>query len=79
MSEELEEIDDIEGLGFEQALERLERINKKLERKKVPLERAIDLYQQGMELIEYCDERLDEAEGKIEKMTKERKDIDVER
>lgn len=79
MSEELEEIDEIEELGFERALERLEEINKKLERNKVPLERAIELYQQGMKLSEYCDERLDEAEGKIKQMTEEGNDIDVER
>lgn len=78
MPEELEEIEDIEGLGFEQALERLEKINKKLERNKVPLERAIDLYQQGTELIEYCNERLEEAEGKVEKMTEEDNRITVE-
>lgn len=79
MSEEFEEIDEIEELGFERALERLEKINKKLERNKVPLERAIELYQQGMKLSEYCDERLDEAEGKIKQMTEEGNEIDVER
>ncbi len=73
--EELEKIEDLDELGFEQALERLEKINKKLERNKVPLERAIDLYQQGMELIEYCDERLEEAEGKIKKMTNEKEEM----
>ncbi len=79
MSEEFEEIEEIDDLGFEEALERLEKINKKLERNKVPLEKAIELYQHGMGLIEYCDEKLEEAEGKIKKITEENEEIDWER
>ncbi|MFP3871502.1 MAG: exodeoxyribonuclease VII small subunit [Candidatus Natronoplasma sp.] len=73
MSERFKNVEeiDIEELGFKEALERLERINERLERNKVPLEKAIELYQQGMALIEHCDEKLEEAEGKIKKITEE--------
>ncbi len=60
---------------FDEALEKLELINKKLERNKVPLERAIELYQYGITLIEHCDNKLEEAEGKIKKISDD--DIDM--
>ncbi|MBS3817105.1 MAG: exodeoxyribonuclease VII small subunit [Candidatus Thermoplasmatota archaeon] len=69
--EELEEIEDIEELDFKEALERVEKINDRLERNKVSLEKAIELYQQGISLIEHCDEKLEEAEGKVKKITQE--------
>ncbi len=80
MSERLEKIEDvdIESLGFKEALERLESINNRLERNKVPLEKAIELYQHGMSLIEHCDKKLEEAEGKIKKITEENEEEDLE-
>lgn len=62
-------------LNFEEALSKLEEINNKLERNSVPLEEAIELYSEGMELIKFCKERLDEAEGKIKKITDEKEEI----
>ncbi|MBS3782385.1 MAG: exodeoxyribonuclease VII small subunit [Candidatus Thermoplasmatota archaeon] len=79
MSEEFEEIEDVKELGFEEALERLEKINNKLERNKVPLERAIEIYQHGMELVGHCETKLEEAEGKIKKITEENDEIDLEK
>ncbi|MFW6195991.1 MAG: exodeoxyribonuclease VII small subunit [Thermoplasmatota archaeon] len=64
-----------EELNFEEALSKLEEINNKLERNSVPLEKAIELYSEGMELIKFCKERLDEAEGKIKKITDEKEEI----
>ncbi|MFP4050825.1 MAG: exodeoxyribonuclease VII small subunit [Thermoplasmata archaeon] len=64
-----------EELNFEEALSKLEEINNKLERNSVPLEEAIELYSEGMELIKFCKERLDEAEGKIKKITDEKEEI----
>lgn len=63
---------------FDEALNKLEIINKKLERNKVPLEKAIELYQYGIELIEHCDEKLDEAEGKIEKISDDGQEIEFD-
>ncbi len=57
----------------------METINERLERNKVSLEKAIELYQQGMALIEHCDEKLEKAEGKIKKITEENEEeIDIE-
>jgi len=56
-----------EDLSFEEALNKLEEIVNKLEEEDVPLEKAIEYYQEGMKLSKLCDEILDNAQ---EKMTK---------
>lgn len=53
-------------LSFEQALERLEGIVTKLENGDVPLEQAIELYQEGMQLSSLCNGKLKQVEAKIE-------------
>lgn len=53
-------------LSFEQALERLEKIVAQLENGDVPLEQAIDLYQEGMNLSSLCNSKLKQVEAKIE-------------
>lgn len=64
-----------EELNFEEALSRLEEINNKLERNSVHLSEAIELYGEGMELIKCCKERLDDAEGKIKKISDEKEEM----
>ena len=51
--------------GFEQSLERLEEIVAELEGSDVPLERALELFEEGVKLGRTCSTRLDEAERKI--------------
>jgi len=55
-----------ENLSFEQALERLEAIVNQLEHGDVPLEQAIELYQEGMKLSGLCTGKLKQVESKIE-------------
>lgn len=55
-----------EELSFEQAMERLEAIVSRLESGDVPLEKAIELYQEGMALSRLCGRKLEEAERRIE-------------
>jgi exodeoxyribonuclease VII small subunit len=54
--------------SFEQLYARLESAVAKLETGGLPLEAAIDLYEQGMMLARQCQERLDAAELKITKL-----------
>lgn len=56
----------INELTFEQALERLELIVEELESGEVPLEIAIDLFQEGMKLANRCQIKLNAVENKIE-------------
>lgn len=56
----------LEELSFEEAMQRLESIVSKLENGDVPLETAIDLFQEGMKLSQLCGGKLEQVESKIE-------------
>ena len=58
-------------LDFEGAMDRLEEIVRELEHGDVPLEKAIDLFQQGMKLSQLCGSKLEQVESKIEMITLE--------
>ncbi len=56
---------------FEECLARLEKIVDELERGDIPLERALTLFEEGMQLSTSCRKELDEAEGKVEILLKQ--------
>ncbi|MBX5478330.1 MAG: exodeoxyribonuclease VII small subunit [Pyrinomonas methylaliphatogenes] len=53
-------------LDFESALAQLEQIVRELERGDLPLEKSLELFEQGVRLSRECQERLSEAERRIE-------------
>ena len=53
-------------LQFEDALQRLEAVVKKLEAGNVPLAEALSFYEEGIELIRFCNERLDAAQLRVD-------------
>jgi exodeoxyribonuclease VII small subunit len=53
-------------LNFEKAMSRLEAIVEQMETGKLPLEDLIVRYEEGMNLVKVCQERLTNAEQKIE-------------
>src|SRR4029077_14651739 len=53
-------------LNFEGAMDRLEKIVEQMESGKLPLEDLIVRYEEGMNLVKVCQERLANAEHKIE-------------
>jgi exodeoxyribonuclease VII small subunit len=55
-----------EAQNFEAQLASLERIVRELERGDLPLERSLELFEQGVKLSRECQERLNEAERRIE-------------
>ena len=55
---------------FEKNLERLDSIVQQLEDAELPLEKAIQLYEEGMKLSEVCQHQLDEAQGRVEILMK---------
>ena len=57
-----------EELSFEENLEKLENIVKKLESGEVPLDNAIDEFTEAMRLAKECDEKLKNAEEAITKL-----------
>ncbi|MGG1479813.1 exodeoxyribonuclease VII small subunit [Bacillus smithii] len=58
-------------LSFEQAMEQLEDIVRKLEEGNVPLEEAISIYKKGMELSKLCHDKLQDAEEQVAKLMTE--------
>jgi exodeoxyribonuclease VII small subunit len=52
--------------NFETAMDRLESIVEQMESGKLPLEELIVRYEEGMNLVKVCQERLASAEQKIE-------------
>ena len=57
-------------LNFESAMDRLEKIVEQMESGKLPLEDLIVRYEEGMKLVKTCQERLANAEQKIEIITR---------
>ena len=55
---------------FEESLQRLEKIVAELEKGDVALDRALDLFDEGMKLSGSCRKELEEAEGKVEILLK---------
>lgn len=59
---------DSRDMSFEQAMAELERIVSRLESGDVALEESIAIYERGEHLRQYCDEKLLQAEARIEKV-----------
>lgn len=55
---------------FEAGLQELENIVKEMETGELPLERAITLFEQGMKLSDACRKQLEEAETRVEILTR---------
>lgn len=58
----------IQDLTFEQALAELEQIVKTLESGNIDLDKSIAQYERGEKLKQYCSQKLQEAEAKVEKI-----------
>ncbi len=61
--------DDVNSLGFEEAIQQLEQIVKRLESGNVALEDSIEIYERGEALKSRCDLLLKKAEARIEKIS----------
>ena len=55
-----------EEKDFESSLRDLEQIVQQLEAGDLPLDRSLELFEQGVKLSRQCQKRLDEAERKVE-------------
>ncbi|MBQ2831495.1 exodeoxyribonuclease VII small subunit [Methanobrevibacter sp.] len=66
----------MENLSFEESLERLEEIVKKLENGDVPLDDAIDEFEKAMQLVKVCNQKLSTAEESIAKIVQDNGEIE---
>jgi exodeoxyribonuclease VII small subunit len=55
---------------FETALKRLEEIVRKLESGELPLDSALELFEEGIQLSRYCSSTLERAERRVEILLK---------
>ena len=63
--------------SFESSLASLERIVANLESGDLPLERALELFEEGVALARRCQTQLGDAERKVEMLLRERGEIKV--
>ena len=61
--------------NFESALKRLEEISDLLENEDTSLEDSIKLFEEGIELKEFCEDKLKSAKLKIDKIVKRNKSL----
>ena len=59
---------DIEKMSFEKAMAELETIVSDLENGSIELEESIEKYQRGIQLKKHCDQKLKEANMKIDQI-----------
>jgi len=60
----------MEEKKFEKALEELEQVVTKLEKGNLSLEESLKLFEEGIKLSRFCNNKLEEAERKIEILQK---------
>ena len=59
----------METLSFEEAFERLETAIAALQDGKIPLNEALQHYQEGVRLVQYCNELLQRAELTVQQLS----------
>ena len=57
--------------NFEKAMQRLEEIVKSLEEGDLPLEDSLKTFEEGMKLLKFCSNKLEEAEQKVTLLVKD--------
>ena len=60
--------EDLQGLSFEDALLKLENIVRELESGRIKLDDAVTAYEQAVKLKQFCEQKLQAAQLKIEKI-----------
>jgi exodeoxyribonuclease VII small subunit len=60
--------DDIAAMSFEDALAELEQIVRRLEAGQVKLDEAIRCYERGALLKRHCEEKLEEAQQRVDRI-----------
>lgn len=58
----------MDNITFEQAMSRLEEIIAALENNQIPLEKSVDLFQEGIKLSKICSDKLAGIEDKVAKI-----------
>ena len=57
-------------IKFEKAMTRLENIIEELERGDLDMDKSLEIFEEGIKMSRLCSKKLNEAEAKIEKLSK---------
>jgi exodeoxyribonuclease VII small subunit len=57
-------------MKFEESMQELEEIVRKMETRNLPLDDALNLFEKGVKLSRLCSKKLEAAQSKIEILTK---------
>ena len=57
-------------IKFEKAMIRLENIVEELERGDLDIDKSLEIFEEGIKMSRLCSKKLNEAEAKIEKLSK---------
>ena len=60
-------------IKFEKAMTRLENIIEELERGDLDIDKSLEIFEEGITMSRLCSKKLNEAEAKIEKLSKGKK------
>lgn len=63
------------GMAFEEAMESLEGMIQKMESGNLPLEESLHMFEEGMKLARFCEQKLTEAESRVETLMKNQADL----
>lgn len=58
----------LEALSFEEGYDRLEQVIQRLESGQLSLEQSVALFEEGVQLAQYCEHKLDDAELRVSKL-----------
>jgi len=59
-----------ENISFEKAFQRLEQIVDRLEKGEATLEESMQIFEEGMSLVNLCNDKLDSAQTKLQTLIK---------
>ena len=60
-------------IKFEKAIQRLEKIVDDLEKGEMDIDKSLEVFEEGIKMSRVCSKKLNEAEAKIQKLTKNQK------
>ena len=60
-------------LKFEKAIQSLEKIVDDLEKGELDIDKSLEMFEEGIKMSRVCSKKLNEAEAKIEKLTRNQK------
>ena len=60
-------------MKFEKAIQRLEKIVDDLEKGELDIDKSLEMFEEGIKMSRICSKKLNEAEAKIEKLTRNQK------